>query len=91
MTNARQRIAFFGGLAIAVFLALWRVYSRRSRERVVSHEGLDDPDVAQAFSRIATLPQMRLLRWFVARRAVVMTQTGQAADLGSGPGHLEDS
>jgi ubiquinone/menaquinone biosynthesis C-methylase UbiE len=31
---------------------------------------------------------MRLLRWFVARRAVAMTQTGQAADLGSGPGHL---
>jgi ubiquinone/menaquinone biosynthesis C-methylase UbiE len=75
-------------LTAAILLAAWRVYSRRSRERVVSHEGLDDPDVAQAFNRIATLPQMRLLRWFVARRAVVMVQAGQAADLGSGPGHL---
>ena len=88
MTNARQRLAFLGGLTGAVFLAAWRVYSRRSRERVVSHEILDDPEVAQAFNRIATMPQMRLLRWFVARRAVAMVQAGQAADLDSGPGHL---
>jgi hypothetical protein len=88
MTNARQRLAFLGGLTGAVLFALWRVYSRRSRERVVSHEGLDDPEVAQAFGRIATLPQMRLLRWFVARRAVAMVQAGQAADLGCGSGHL---
>jgi ubiquinone/menaquinone biosynthesis C-methylase UbiE len=31
---------------------------------------------------------MRLLRWFVARRAVAMAPAGQAADLGSGPGYL---
>jgi hypothetical protein len=61
-----------GGLAAAVLFAAWRVYSRRSRERVVSHAGLDDPDVAQAFNRVATLPQMRFLRWFVARRAVAL-------------------
>lgn len=88
MKNARQRIAFLGGLSAAVLFAAWRVYSRRTQERVVSHEGLDDPEIAQAFNRIATLPQMRLLRWVVARRAVAMVQSGQAADLGSGPGHL---
>ncbi|MGD8464510.1 MAG: class I SAM-dependent methyltransferase [Anaerolineae bacterium] len=88
MTNVRQRIALLSGLIAAVLFALWRVYSRRPRERVVCHEGLDEPQVAQAFNRIATLPQMRLLRWFVARRAVAMTQAGQAVDLGSGPGHL---
>mgnify|MGYP001545581687 CR=1 FL=1 len=88
MTNFRQRIALLSGLIAAVLFALWRVYSRRPRERVVSHEGLDEPQVAQAFNRIATLPQMRLLRWFVARRAVAMTQAGHAVDLGSGPGHL---
>ena len=87
-TRAGQRIVFCGGLAAAVLFAAWRVYSRRSRERVVSHEGLDDPDVAQGFNRVATMPQMRLLRWFVARRAVAMVQAGQAADLGCGPGHL---
>jgi ubiquinone/menaquinone biosynthesis C-methylase UbiE len=87
-TKARQRIVFCAGLTTAVLLAAWRVYSRRSRERVVSHEGLDDPDVAQGFNRIATMPQMRLLRWFVARRALAMKQAGQAVDLGCGPGHL---
>ena len=88
MTNARQRFALLGGLTAALLFGSWRVYGRRARERVVSHEGLDDPDVAQAFNRIATMPQMRLLRWYVARRAVAMVQTGRAADLGSGPGHL---
>ena len=88
MTNARQCITLWCGLITAFLLAAWRVYHRRSQERVVSHEGLDDPEVAQAFNRIATMPQMRLLRWFVARRAVAMVQAGQAADLGSGPGQL---
>jgi ubiquinone/menaquinone biosynthesis C-methylase UbiE len=87
-TKARQRTVFGGGLAAAVLFAAWRVYSRRPRERLVSHEGLDDPDVAQGFNRIATMPQMRLLRWFVARRALAMVQAGQAVDLGCGPGHL---
>jgi ubiquinone/menaquinone biosynthesis C-methylase UbiE len=88
MTNVKQRIVIFGSLTAAVLFAAWRVYSRRPRERVVSHEGLDDPDVAQAFNRIATLPQMRLMQWFVIRRAVAMVQAGEAADLGCGPGHL---
>jgi ubiquinone/menaquinone biosynthesis C-methylase UbiE len=88
MTNARQRFALLGGLAAAVLFEAWRVYSRRSQERVVSHEGMDDPDVAQAFNRIATMPQMDFMRWFVARRAVAMVRTGQGADLGCGPGHL---
>jgi ubiquinone/menaquinone biosynthesis C-methylase UbiE len=88
MTNTKQRIAFFGGLSAAITFAAWRVYDRRSRERVLSHEGLDDPEVAQAFNQIATLPQMGLMRWFVVRQAVAMKRSGQAADLGCGPGHL---
>jgi ubiquinone/menaquinone biosynthesis C-methylase UbiE len=88
MKSAKQRIVFLSGLLSAILFAAWLVYSRRSRERVVSHEGLDDPEVARAFNRMATLPQMRLLRWFVARRAVTMVQSGQAVDLGSGPGYL---
>jgi ubiquinone/menaquinone biosynthesis C-methylase UbiE len=31
---------------------------------------------------------MRLLRWYVARRATAMVRRGQAVDLGCGPGHL---
>jgi ubiquinone/menaquinone biosynthesis C-methylase UbiE len=88
MTDARKRIAFLGGLTAAVLYEAWRVYGSRSRERVVSHEGIDDPAVVQAFNRVAALPQMRLLRSFVARRAVAMKRSGQAADLGCGPGHL---
>ncbi|MGD8793683.1 MAG: class I SAM-dependent methyltransferase [Anaerolineae bacterium] len=89
MTNARQRLGRLAGLAgLGIALAAWRVYNRRARARVVSHEGLDAPDVARAFNRVATLPHMRLLRWFVARRAVAMAAVGQAVDLGCGPGHL---
>jgi ubiquinone/menaquinone biosynthesis C-methylase UbiE len=88
MKNVTQRILFLTGLLMGLLFAAWRVYSRRSLGRVVSHEGLDDPDVAQAFNRVATLPPMRLMRWYVVRRAVAVKQTGEAADLGCGPGHL---
>ena len=85
----RKRAFFLGGAAAILITAGWRQYSRRPRERVPSHdEGLDDPAVALAFNKIAALPHMRLLRWFVARRAAQMTQRGQAVDLGCGPGHL---
>jgi ubiquinone/menaquinone biosynthesis C-methylase UbiE len=89
MRDGKSRLTLIGGLTVAAFgSAAWRVYSRRSRERVVSREGLDDPQVAQGFNRVANMPQMQLLRTYVARRAVAMKETGQAADLGCGPGHL---
>lgn len=64
------------------------VYHRRSRERMVGHEGLDDPEIARAFNHIARMPHMRLLRLFAARRAVQLVRHGEAADLGCGPGYL---
>ncbi|RPI54844.1 MAG: class I SAM-dependent methyltransferase [Chloroflexi bacterium] len=88
MPNARQRIAFLGSLTAAILFAAWRVYERRFRERVVSHEALDDLEIARAFNRIARLPQFGLMRWFVARRAAAMVPAGHAADLGCGPGYL---
>jgi ubiquinone/menaquinone biosynthesis C-methylase UbiE len=88
MTDARKRTAFLGGLTAALLLAAWRVYSRRSRERVLSNEALDDLDVARAFNLVSRLPQFYLIRWFVARRAAAMVKAGQAADLGCGPGYL---
>jgi ubiquinone/menaquinone biosynthesis C-methylase UbiE len=78
----------FAGLTAAALYEAWRLYGSRSRERVVSHEGLDDPEVAQAFNRVASLPPMRLMRWFAVRRAVALQQAGEVADLGCGPGHL---
>jgi len=76
------------GLAGALLGAAWWLYNHRPQDRIVSHEGLEDPDVAQGFNWVATLPQMRLLRWFVARRATELTSHGMAVDLGCGPGHL---
>ena len=88
MTSLRRGFLLLGGLAAILGLAAWRIYSRRPQKRLVSHEGLEDPAVVQAFNRMATMPQMALLRWHVARRAVAMVGAGRAADLGCGPGHL---
>ena len=88
MAKTSRCSLFLGGLAGAFLFGAWRVYSLRSRERVVSHEGLDDAEVARGFAQIAAMPQMRLLRWFVAQRTLALKQAGQVADLGCGPGHL---
>jgi ubiquinone/menaquinone biosynthesis C-methylase UbiE len=66
----------------------WWLYSHRARERIPCVEGLFEPAVARAYGRIAAMPQMALLRRFVARRAVAMKSAGQAADIGCGPGLL---
>jgi ubiquinone/menaquinone biosynthesis C-methylase UbiE len=64
------------------------VYQSRMRERVPSPESMDSPAVAAAFNRVASWPQMRLLRWYVAKRIMSLAQRGQAVDVGCGPGHL---
>jgi ubiquinone/menaquinone biosynthesis C-methylase UbiE len=90
MSN-RKRIYLLGGAvagAGALLAAAWRLYSRRPRERIPGHEGLDDPDIAEGFNRMATMPHMSLMRWFVARRATRMAARGEAIDLGCGPGYL---
>jgi SAM-dependent methyltransferase len=80
---------YLSGAILAVLgMAGGWLYSRRTRERVPSQEGLDDPAVAYAFGRVARMPPFRLLRWFVARRAVAMAPRGEAVDLGCGPGYL---
>lgn len=83
-----KALCILGALASALFAAGWWLYGRRSKERIPSNEGLDDPAVAQAFGQIAEMPQMRLLHRFVVQRAMRMTQHGGAVDLGCGPGHL---
>ena len=77
-----------GALAVALVAAGWWLYNHRSRERTPSQESVDDPEVARAYGWVAMLPPMQLLRWFVAHRAVGMTERGEAADLGCGPGQL---
>lgn len=73
---------------LIALVGAWRVYDQRSRERIVHFEGIEDPEVAEAFDFMASLPQMRLLRWYTIQRALALKSSGQAADLGCGPGHL---
>jgi len=74
---------------IAILLAAaWRLYSLRPRRRIPGHEGIDDPEIAEGFNRVALMPQMGLMRRYVARRATRMTARGEAVDLGCGPGYL---
>ena len=78
-------IAVLGAAAAAVG---WLLYDSRARDRVSGTEGLEAPEIADGFNRVALMPQMRLLRRFVARRAVGLAPTGEAVDLGCGPGLL---
>jgi len=75
-------------LGVAAAAVAWLLYDGRPRDRVPGAEGLDAPEVAESFIRVALMPQMRLLRWFVARRAADLVPTGEAIDLGCGPGLL---
>jgi ubiquinone/menaquinone biosynthesis C-methylase UbiE len=87
MIGSRAR-TLFSAVISAAMVAGWQLYRRRPQERTASPEGLDDPDVARAFGWVAGIPPMRLMRWFVARRAAQMAPHGEAVDLGCGPGHL---
>ena len=85
----KNKFRFSFGLLLAGLLGgAWRVYQARERERVPSPESMDSPVVAAAFNRVAGWPQMRLLRWYVARRIKSLAQQGEAVDIGCGPGHL---
>ena len=78
------------GIAFAAVLlaAALHLYSRRPRKRIPGHEGIDDPEIVEGFNQVALMPQMGLMRWYVARRAARMTARGEAVDLGCGPGYL---
>jgi len=68
--------------------ACWLIYSRRPRQRIISQEGIEDPQVSQAFNWIARMPQMWLLRWYAIKRALALVDRGTAVDLGCGSGLL---
>jgi ubiquinone/menaquinone biosynthesis C-methylase UbiE len=71
-----------------LLLAAWRVYSRRTRERVPGREGIEDAASSQAFALMTRTPPFRWLREFVVRGAVALQSRGEALDLGCGPGYL---
>jgi ubiquinone/menaquinone biosynthesis C-methylase UbiE len=75
-------------LAGSIITVAWLLYKRRPRDRIVSQESLEDPEVSKAFDRIARMPQMRLLRGYAIKRALKLIDHGQAVDLGCGTGLL---
>jgi ubiquinone/menaquinone biosynthesis C-methylase UbiE len=93
---AGRRSILFGaisGAALAAAVAAGsRIYRERTIERTASAEAIEMPDVSAAFARIASLPQMRLLRLFAISRALGLLRGSpvarNAVDLGCGPGHL---
>ena len=85
--KATPRRIMTGAVASFMVAGAW-VYAQRTRERIPSPEGIEDPAIAAAFNRIARWPQMRLLRGYVVKRAAGMVTRGEAVDLGCGPGYL---
>lgn len=91
-----RRFALFGALAGAAAAALVaagsRIYNERTLDRRASVEGLDSPEVAAGFARVASMPQMRLLHRLAISRALALvggaSAGGHAVDIGCGPGHL---
>jgi hypothetical protein len=66
MANYKWGLFVGGALVSAAIAGGWSVYNRRATERIPSAEGLDDPAIAQAYGRVAALPQMALMRRLVA-------------------------
>lgn len=88
MTKGRCLALSAGILVGAAAIGGWRVYGRRTLNRVATPEGIEDPAIAEAYGRVAAMPQMMLMRQLVARRALELCATGEAADIGCGPGLL---
>jgi ubiquinone/menaquinone biosynthesis C-methylase UbiE len=87
--RARQKHSWFSRLfAAALLVGLWRVFDRRSRERIPGHEGIEDPEVSTAFEWVTSMPQMRWVRHYVISQAAGLQDHGEAADLGCGAGQL---
>ena len=87
--KARTRTTRFSGLGtMLILLAAWRIFDRRSRERIPSQEGIADAEISRAFDQISRMPQMQWVRRFVSGRAAALQAAGDAVDLGCGPGSL---
>jgi ubiquinone/menaquinone biosynthesis C-methylase UbiE len=84
----RKWLALPGVLAGFLAARAWRLYDARPRERIASPEALDDPATAHAYTQVAQMPQMALLRRLVAQQAIGLCAAGHAADIGCGPGLL---
>ncbi len=81
-------VRILGGVFVIVGVVGWWLYHQRTRERVPGQEGIDDQTVVDAYVRANRLPPWQLLRRMVVARAAAMVISGEAVDLGCGPGYL---
>jgi ubiquinone/menaquinone biosynthesis C-methylase UbiE len=88
MHGRRKRGWFSRLFTMALLLGLWRVFDRRSRERIPGAEGIEDPEVSAAFEWVTSMPQMGWIRHFVISKAAALQGRGEALDLGCGAGQL---
>ncbi len=85
----RRKRGWFSRLfTVALRVGLWRVYDRRPRERIPGLEGIDDPEVSEAFGWVSRMPQMRWIRHYAISQAIMLQDHGEAVDLGCGAGYL---
>ncbi len=75
-------------MMLALLAVFWRVYGRRTPKRIPSPEGIDDPQIADAFEWVTEMPPMRWMRHFVSSQATALKHQGEAIDLGCGAGQL---
>jgi ubiquinone/menaquinone biosynthesis C-methylase UbiE len=84
----QRRSPFLRLIFLAILAGLWRVFDRRSRERIPSPEVIEDPEISTAFEWVTRMPQMHWLRQFVISQAAALKDHGAAVDLGCGAGQL---
>ncbi|MBI4499192.1 MAG: class I SAM-dependent methyltransferase [Chloroflexi bacterium] len=78
------------GLVVLVAVAAARAISAlRPRQRVPHRMApIAEPEMVQAYARVAQMPQMRVMSAWVARNALRDKRFKRALDLGCGPGWL---
>jgi ubiquinone/menaquinone biosynthesis C-methylase UbiE len=74
------------GILVVVFIVLG--FSRIRLARRPSFEGIEDPEIAQAYDRISRWPQFRMLRRMIAGKLARYQPIGTLADIGCGPEYL---
>ena len=63
-------------------------FPRKKSERIPSFEGLDDPDVAKSFEKMASFFPFKILRRRVISELKKLNPKGTLVDIGCGTGHL---
>ena len=77
-------------IILGIFVIIFLIFAlpRKINERVPSIEGLDIPEVAKSFERMARTPPFKLLRKKIISQLKKLIPIGTLIDLGCGSGNL---